>query len=94
MIDPLPILFSPYNPDLAKEVNVAEPVRTGNHLVKIDISDVRSKINFWNCVVYRYVVGANPPIHVLEGFIRRIWRNFKINKVVMLRKALVGSEEK
>lgn len=40
---------------------------------------LKRKLSFWNSTVVCYVVGANPPIHVMKGFIHRILKNFKVN---------------
>jgi len=34
------------------------------------------------------VLGANPPLGVIEGYVRRIWSQFVIYKVVAARKGL------
>ena len=34
------------------------------------------------------MVGANPPLGVIEGYVRRIWGQFAIDKVVAVRKGL------
>lgn len=41
-------------------------------LVKIDLEDIQPKIDYWSSSVVCYVVGANPPGYVMDGFIRRI----------------------
>ena len=56
--------------------------------VHIEIDDIQDEIDFWNSAVVCYVVGANPPVHVMEGYFRRIWRNFKVDKVVMVKKGV------
>jgi hypothetical protein len=33
-------------------------------------------------------LGANPPLHVLDGYVRRIWKDLGINKVVMVAKGV------
>ncbi|XP_048492984.1 uncharacterized protein LOC104907175 [Beta vulgaris subsp. vulgaris] len=33
-------------------------------------------------------MGANPPIHVMEGFVHRIWKNLKVDKVAMIHKGV------
>lgn len=34
------------------------------------------------------MVGANPPPYVLEAFLRKIWRNYEIDKVVLMKKGV------
>ena len=55
--------------------------------MKIDDSDVQSEIEYWNSTIC-YVIGANSPSYVIEGFIRRIWRNIGVNKFVVLKKGM------
>lgn len=38
--------------------------------VKIDIADVQLEIDFWSSAAYCYIIGANPPPHVMEGFVK------------------------
>ena len=73
-IDPVPILFSSENDN-------------GN-MVRIGIEDVQVEIDYWNSALYCYVVGANPPIHVMEGFFRRIWRNQGVDKATLVKEGI------
>ena len=40
-------------------------------LVKIDRKDIQDEISFWKSSIICYVLGANPPIQVMERFFRR-----------------------
>ena len=44
------------------------------NVVKIDLSDVEDEIHYWEIAVVCFVVGANPPLHVIDGYVRRIWK--------------------
>ncbi|KAJ8429723.1 hypothetical protein Cgig2_024975 [Carnegiea gigantea] len=50
--------------------------------------DVQSEIEYWNSAVLCSVLGANPPLEVIEGFIRRIWQAFEIDKICLVRKGV------
>ncbi|KAM6558558.1 hypothetical protein CsatA_027797 [Cannabis sativa] len=40
--------------------------------VKITNDDIKEEIDFWNPSIVCYVLGANPPLSILEGFARRM----------------------
>lgn len=47
------------------------------------IGNVQEEIKYWeNSVVY-YISSANPTIQVIDGFVRRIWKDLEIDKVHM-----------
>lgn len=56
--------------------------------VKISFEDVEEEVNFWNSSLICYVVGSNPPTHVMEGFVRRIWKSYNVDKVVAVKKGI------
>ena len=56
--------------------------------VQIDFNDIQDEVDFWNSSIICYIIGANPPIHVMEGFIRRIWKKFNVDKVVLVKKGI------
>ncbi|XP_021838838.2 uncharacterized protein [Spinacia oleracea] len=56
--------------------------------VQIDLDDIQDEVDFWNSSIICYIIGANPPIHVMEGFIRRIWKKFNVDKVVLVKKGI------
>ncbi|XP_074266869.1 uncharacterized protein LOC141590159 [Silene latifolia] len=48
--------------------------------LKLDASMFKV-FGFWASSIYCYVLGANPPSHVNDGFVRRLWRQLSIDKV-------------
>ncbi|XP_048503040.1 uncharacterized protein LOC125498800 [Beta vulgaris subsp. vulgaris] len=86
-VDPIPILqFNETNLNVLPEEGVNENDVISK--IKIDVEDIQSEINFWNSSVVCYVIGADPPVHVMDGFVRRIWKNKGIDRVAMIKKGL------
>ncbi|KAL2928885.1 Protein-methionine sulfoxide oxidase mical2b [Bienertia sinuspersici] len=56
--------------------------------VKIDIADIQCEIEYWSSSLYVFVLGANPPTSVMDGFIRRVWREHAVDKVINIKKGL------
>ncbi|XP_074267096.1 uncharacterized protein LOC141590399 [Silene latifolia] len=52
--------------------------------VKIETEDVQGELEFWSSSVFCFVLGANPPNHVMDGYVRRIWKDYSIDKVAYL----------
>ncbi|XP_074310077.1 uncharacterized protein LOC141645046 [Silene latifolia] len=46
--------------------------------------DVNDELEYWNNAVYGFVVGANPPWQIMEGFLKRIWNKFSVDKISFL----------
>ncbi|XP_074316134.1 uncharacterized protein LOC141652515 [Silene latifolia] len=44
-------------------------------------SDVKDELEYGSTAVYCYVLGANPPWKVLDGFVKRIWGYTEIEKI-------------
>uniref|UniRef100_A0A803QCA3 DUF4283 domain-containing protein n=1 Tax=Cannabis sativa TaxID=3483 RepID=A0A803QCA3_CANSA len=51
--------------------------------VKITDEDIEEEVNFWNSTIVCYVLGTNPPLSVIDGFARRVWKD-RIDKVGMI----------
>ena len=60
----------------------------GQKYSKIDKTNVMSKVEHLSTAVICGVVGANPPLEVIEGFVGRIWSAKSIDKVVVARKGV------
>ncbi|XP_062118716.1 uncharacterized protein LOC133832381 [Humulus lupulus] len=86
---PSPILQSNYTN--VTSIGAKETVVTGEGVfnqkrtsgVKIEVEDIAEEVNFWQSSIVCYVLGANPPIRILEGFVRRLWKD-QVDKVGIL----------
>ncbi|XP_074266692.1 uncharacterized protein LOC141589971 [Silene latifolia] len=53
-------------------------------LLQFTTEDIQDEVNYWKNSVYCFILGANPPWDIVEGFVRRIWANYPIDKVSFL----------
>ena len=86
-----PVVPSSYasivNPEEDLSVEYIEaPVIDGTKCAKIEQQDVASKIEYWSEAILCGVLGANSPLGVAEGYVRRIWHQYAVDKVVTGRK--------
>ena len=61
--------------------NVIEPVH-------IDIEDIQEELDFWSSSIICYVVGVNPSVQMIHGFLRRAWKAYNVDKVAMIKKVI------
>lgn len=57
----------------------------GEKIEKIDYEDIESEIAYWSFAIVCYVLGANPPSCVFNGFIHKIWGKYGIQKITSLK---------
>ncbi|KAL2900388.1 Ferredoxin--NADP reductase 1 [Bienertia sinuspersici] len=57
-------------------------------ITQITQGDIKPEIDYWQSSIVGYVIGANPPGNVMEGFLRCIWKKFDIDKVVTIKKGM------
>ncbi|KAL9241084.1 hypothetical protein vseg_015234 [Gypsophila vaccaria] len=53
-------------------------------LLEFEPEDVQEDIDFRNQAVYGFILGSNPPITVVEGFLRRIWKQHDIDSICFM----------
>lgn len=59
---------------------------SNNNKVKIDPEDIEEEVNFGKSAIICFVIIANPQIHVMEGFVRRIWGRMGVDVVAPVGK--------
>uniref|UniRef100_A0A803P4R7 DUF4283 domain-containing protein n=1 Tax=Cannabis sativa TaxID=3483 RepID=A0A803P4R7_CANSA len=52
--------------------------------IKITREGIQEEIDFWTPSIVCYVLGANPPMSIFDGFVRRVWKE-KIDKGLELK---------
>ena len=63
------------------------PSSSPNHN-KISYDDIEDELCFWETYVVCYVLGVNPPLHVIDGFVKRIWNVIDIEKIGTIAKGI------
>uniref|UniRef100_A0A803Q184 Reverse transcriptase domain-containing protein n=1 Tax=Cannabis sativa TaxID=3483 RepID=A0A803Q184_CANSA len=72
------------------KLRYAEPIiKDGIRIAQVDVDEVQEQAAQWNSAVICMVLGANPPIAVFEGFIKRIWSHLGIMQVARMTMGLV-----
>lgn len=62
-----------------------EPIiREGKKIAQVNVEEVKCQSANWSSDVICMVVGANPPVAVFEGFIKRVCGHLGISQVVRL----------
>ncbi|XP_074314953.1 uncharacterized protein LOC141651130 [Silene latifolia] len=57
---------------------------TTTNPVCICSSDVQGELDYWQQAVFGFIVGANPPWQIVEGFLKRIWSKYTVDKISFL----------
>ncbi|KAJ8422171.1 hypothetical protein Cgig2_026448 [Carnegiea gigantea] len=55
---------------------------------KLDAEDIATEVTYLQNVVVCCVLGAHRPFEIIEGHIKHIWKDFPIDKVILIRKGL------
>uniref|UniRef100_A0A803Q312 DUF4283 domain-containing protein n=1 Tax=Cannabis sativa TaxID=3483 RepID=A0A803Q312_CANSA len=72
-------------PSPSSKLTYTEPIRVVDQLVaKLDLEEIEVEASYLKNVIVCIVLGANPPFKVFEGFVKRIWGNLGIEKVVRM----------
>ena len=64
------------------------PVLNGVKCAKVEEEDIEEEVAYWHNAVICCVLGANPPLSIIEGYVKRISKELAITKVVLVKKGL------
>ncbi|VFQ64820.1 unnamed protein product [Cuscuta campestris] len=62
----------------AEEIN-------GQSVAKINKDDIIEDLGCWDQSIIVCVLGANPPLEIIDGYVRRIWKMYTIEDVTYLK---------
>ncbi|XP_062114706.1 uncharacterized protein LOC133825825 [Humulus lupulus] len=66
-------------------LDFTEPLKVGEQIVsRLDMEEVEIEASFWKNSIVCIVLGANPPFRVFEGFVKRVWGNLGVDKIVRM----------
>ncbi|VFQ72081.1 unnamed protein product [Cuscuta campestris] len=57
----------------------------GNFVAKLTKDDVIDTTTYWDATLVCCILGANPPLEVVKGFVNRIWSSYSIEEVSVLK---------
>ncbi|XP_074265597.1 uncharacterized protein LOC141588038 [Silene latifolia] len=55
---------------------------------EVVVSTDEGEIEFWSTAVFCYILGARPPLNVVNGFITRVWKGFNIDKISFMKNGI------
>ncbi|XP_074277681.1 uncharacterized protein LOC141601311 [Silene latifolia] len=64
-----------------KSVVVAEEEENNENILQFTTEDTKEVVELWNNAIYCFVLGANPPWEVLQGFVHRIWQKHNVDRI-------------
>ncbi|XP_062113991.1 uncharacterized protein LOC133825003 [Humulus lupulus] len=72
-----------------QKLEFTEPIfREGRKFAQIDAKEVKMQSANWSSTVICMVLGANPPMAVFEGFIKRVWGHLGIAQIARMTMGL------
>ncbi|VFQ87421.1 unnamed protein product [Cuscuta campestris] len=57
----------------------------GVRMARMSEEDLMDIANYWEATLLCCVLGANPPLKIMDGFLRRIWKEYSIEEISVLR---------
>ncbi|XP_059315818.1 uncharacterized protein LOC132066531 [Lycium ferocissimum] len=75
-----------HNPPITKGPGAIDTPPAVN--VKITMDDIQEEVVFWRTAVVSYVLGSNPPLTVIEGYFKRIWKALGIDKIAQVNRGV------
>ncbi|CAI9114888.1 OLC1v1015705C1 [Oldenlandia corymbosa var. corymbosa] len=60
----------------------------GQNIAQMQMEDVKSEAEYWESSIAYFVLGAHPPIGIMERYFQKLWGNLGIDKVILLPSGL------
>ncbi|XP_074313875.1 uncharacterized protein LOC141649075 [Silene latifolia] len=57
------------------------PATPGKVTLQLTDADILPEINYWSSALYGYIMGTNPPWNVVSGYLKRIWKDYDVDKI-------------
>ncbi|XP_062104115.1 uncharacterized protein LOC133815276 [Humulus lupulus] len=71
------------------KLEYVEPLlKDGKKIALVDIDEVKCQSANWSSAVICMVLGANPPMDIFEGFIKRVWGHLGIAQITRMTMGL------
>lgn len=66
------------------------PVQTinGSKCATISRDDIEPELHYWQSAVLCTVLGAYPPFEIVQRYIRRLWAELSVDKIILVRKGV------
>uniref|UniRef100_A0A803QD36 DUF4283 domain-containing protein n=1 Tax=Cannabis sativa TaxID=3483 RepID=A0A803QD36_CANSA len=64
-------------------------IRDGIKITQVDLEEVCEEENCWKSAIICKVLGANPPITIFKGFIKRVWGHLGVVQVSKMSMGLI-----
>ncbi|VFQ58398.1 unnamed protein product [Cuscuta campestris] len=59
--------------------------RNGHKTANLTQKDIVEHTSYWEAAILVCILGANPPIGIVEGFVHRIWKQYSIQDVTLMK---------
>lgn len=66
----VPVLHEP-SIEMHEQNDFQNSLHDVDDCVKIDLNDIQPEVDYWSLLIICFVIGANPPTKVFDGFINR-----------------------
>ncbi|KAJ8444524.1 hypothetical protein Cgig2_028339 [Carnegiea gigantea] len=77
------------DPDMGNSLKyVLVTLINGVRCTHLSKEDVMAEIDHWQNAILCSVLGANPPFEVMQGFLKRIWTAYELDKIIHVRKGV------
>ena len=84
-----PTYASILDPDSGNSLNfIPANLVNGISCAKLELEDVMDELEYWKSSVLCSVLGSNPPLEIIQKYIRRLWAQFEIDQILQIRRGI------